>query len=459
MRRKVEKGFCVSLILLILCSAQGRAWGGVYSETAHGNRLTGVERDGALPKGACGQCHVDKEDKGKYPHALWHANDNDLCYTCHNAVDLTGLFPGRELYDRSSHNTDPRFVWPGPFPPARRATDMAGKCLNCHNPHGKQDNAGLIPSLLIARQVTLCLSCHDGDPSTRDIARDIRKPYSHQGRFGTHGADEAASGDSVAFAGGNRHVECSDCHNPHAVVGDPMPPIAPVASTNLARVSRVSVMNGFAGTIPRYVFLPANDTSTPALEYEICYKCHSSWAWQPPGQQDIALLLNTNNASFHPVEAPGKNPSISPAAFVNGMTGFSTITCSDCHGSDDSNLRGPHGSLFPNILKGAYEAGSSNWISTRTDLCFNCHNFATYADPFSAQFEQDASRFNKHAVHIGQHNIPCYACHESHGSPQYGGLIAIGRTPGIRSFTMTPAGATCLPTCHDSRSYSVPYSR
>ncbi|MBC8316260.1 MAG: hypothetical protein H8E41_00010 [Desulfobulbaceae bacterium] len=444
-------------ILIIIFAGADQVWAGVFAETGHGNQMTGVLQDAAFPRGSCRQCHVD--GTARYPKGLWRENDNDLCFTCHSMDTFSGLYPGRETYEVSSH-IDPRFVWPGPFPPAHRELDMAGKCINCHDPHGKKDRFGVIPSMMIAREDILCLSCHDGDPSVKDISREIRKPYSHRVGSDGHTAFEGNNPDRYSYVGGNRHVACSDCHNAHAVSGDFMRPVAPEASQRNLRVSRIRVQNSGPGVIPRYEYLPASDTSTPVLEYEICYKCHSSWTQQPPGQQDIAKLLNTNNASFHPVEGQGKNFGIDPNSFVDStMNSFSTIYCSDCHGSEDPDNRGPHGSQFSNILKGPYETQSNSRPSTREDLCFICHSFETYADSFSALFQQEASRFNKHVSHVGQQNIPCFACHASHGSPQFGALIVTGRNPGLRSFSMTTNGGSCMPTCHDSRSYTVTYPR
>jgi predicted CXXCH cytochrome family protein len=446
------------LFLLILASSTEQAWPRVFSETGHGNPLTGAMRDLAFPRGSCRQCHVS--GPARYPKELWRENDNEICFTCHPAANFSGLYPGREIFEVSTHKTDPRFVWPGPFPPARRGVDMAGKCINCHNPHGRKDRADRIPNLLIAPEVNLCLSCHDGSHALKDIAREMRKPYSHRGLPGALVTRQEGNPDRYSYLGGNRHVVCSDCHNAHAVTGDAAPPYAPAASGRNAMVSRIRVTNSGPGTVPRYEYLSASDTSTPLLEYQICYKCHSSWTRQPPGQQDIALLLNPNNASFHPVEAPGKNTGIAAGSFVGSLNSYSTVHCSDCHGSDDAaDLRGPHGSRFPNLLKGAYETQSHSRISNREDLCFRCHSFATYADPFSAPYQQEDSRFGKHVLHVGQQNIPCYACHESHGSPQFGSLIVTGRNPGLRNFSMTANGGSCLPTCHDSRFYSVNYSR
>lgn len=440
---------------------------GSYPETGHGNPATGVLRDPAVPRGGCNHCHVEEDAPVRFPKALWRENDNNLCFSCHQNENMSGIYPGRLVYDASNHYTDPRTVWPGPYPPGRRETGAGGKCLNCHDPHGRRDNKGGMPSQMIAREEELCLGCHDGDPSIKDIAREIRKPYSHPAIMtaGRHDANEGGDRARFSYVGGNRHAECSDCHNAHAVSGDPLPPSAPAASNRNARVSRIRVGNGSAGTVPFYEYRPANDVSTPVLEYEICFKCHSSWTNQPPGEQDMARLFNVNNASYHPVEAQGKNQGIRTDAFVPGKNALSTIHCSDCHGSDDSNLRGPHGSQFPNMLRRAYEARSMNRVVSRQELCFLCHNFDTYANASSSVFQQQASRFNPpssprgHAFHVGERNFPCYACHDSHGSPQFPALIVTGRSPGLLSFIGSGTGGTCTPTCHGTKSYTVNYPR
>lgn len=453
--------FRILLLTITIASLVSRAWGGV----GHGDPVAGPSRLADAPRGSCGQCHTDKSADRYYTHSLWRENDNELCFTCHRSTNISGVYPGQEVYETSDHRTDPRFVWPGPQPASRREIGAAGKCLNCHTPHGRKDQAGLIPSLLVAREENLCLACHDGFPSIRDIAREIRKPFNHPARFsqGKHSADEDGDSTRFSYTAGNRHAECSDCHNAHAANADPIPPVAPQASNRNERVSRVRVLNGGAGTIPMYQYVPAFDISTPALEYEICFKCHSSWTQQPARQPDMAILFNTNNASFHPVEGQGRNPGILPSAFTGGRSAFSTIFCSDCHGSDDSNLRGPHGSQFPAILRRNYQARSSSRVTTRDELCFICHNFDTYVN--TAGLFQQASRFNPplspngHAFHVGQQSVPCYACHDTHGSPQFPALIVTGRNPGLISFSFSLNGGSCVTTCHVARSYLINYPR
>lgn len=440
---------------------------GAYLETGHGSAQRGVMRNPALPRGSCAHCHVEGKGASRLPKGLWRENDNEICLACHRTEDLLGIYPGWQVYERSVHSTDGRAVWPGPFPPPRREAGAAGKCLNCHNPHGKSDRLGAIPSLLSAREGDLCVACHDGDPSGLDVARDVRKPYAHSPtRNGDrHSVREGGDPARYSYVGGNRHAVCGDCHNSHAVAGDAVPPLPPTASGRLARVGRVRIVNGAAGIVPLYDYRPANDTSVPTLEYEICFKCHSSWTRQPPGELDLAILFNVNNASYHPVEGPGKNPGIDPSAFADGKSASSTLFCSDCHGSDDSSLRGPHGSRFPNLLRRAYDSRSESRVTTPDELCVLCHRFDVYASAIGGLLLQRASRWNPpaapkgHAFHVGERNVPCFACHDSHGSTRFPALIVLGRLPGLQGFSVNGAGGSCATACHAQRTYAINYPR
>jgi len=179
----------------------------------------------------------------------------------------------------------------------------------------------------------------------------------------------------------------------------------------------------------------------------------------------MAIQFNTNNVSFHPLEEQGKDLSINPLSFAGGVTPATILRCSDCHGSDDLGISGPHGSQYPGILKKPYEARSTSRVVGRDELCFSCHNYDTYADAFSSVQLQQASRFNPpaapggHVFHVGQKGVPCYACHDSHGSPQFPALIVIGRHPGLLSFTATSNGGSCVSSCHLTQSYVTNYPR
>jgi len=226
------------------------------------------------------------------------------------------------------------------------------------------------------------------------------------------------------------------------------------------------VLNGPAGTPPGYAFVPASDTLTaPVAEYQLCFKCHSSWTVQPPGQTDMARVLNPNNPSFHPVEAGGRNPFIDPLAFTTGWSATSLVRCGDCHGSDFPQAAGPHGSNHAYLLRAPYDPSSMPRRMSEEELCFTCHSQDVYANLGAPAAVRARSRFNRpattqgHAEHVLRHDVPCGACHVTHGSTTQPFLMATGRTPGLVAFSSSANGGTCTPTCHAPRSYTVNYAR
>jgi predicted CXXCH cytochrome family protein len=422
--------------------------------------------------GDCDACHT-AHGRGEvvYEHALLGPNENSLCDRCHDTPWAGGSYAGPERYLGSSHGTAPGTVWPGPVPPPRTEAGAAGKCVNCHEPHGLLDATGEIPMLAVAREEALCLTCHDGAPAATNIGADLAKPYRHPitTYSGRHkGPLESQPGDFATLPVDNRHVECADCHNPHLGTADPGgPPPAPGLSRVNLGVSRVLVQNGPAGTVPTYTFAAGSDTlSVPVAEYQLCFKCHSSWTTQPTGQSNLAFQLSPANASYHPVEAPGRDPFIAPGAFVTGWSAASLTRCGDCHGSDfEGGPRGPHGSSYRYILKRPYTASSLSRFMTSDEQCFACHAYDVYANPAALDLVRANSRFNApgaaqgHAEHVGARGVPCYACHATHGSPTRTHLIVTGRTPGIVAFSETPTGGTCEATCHAAKSYTINYPR
>ena len=445
------------------------ARGGVYRNTKHGDALNGVQRLSEEARGECSQCHDEHASRqgvptgGPWQYLLFAQNDDALCFTCHNISGTLSIYQGSVPYNNSSHGLSGSMVWPGPTPPGRFSSD-AGKCVNCHDPHGSSDASGRIPAMTFAREEALCLACHDGSPAQSNVASQFAKSYRHPiALSGKH--DEAEGGDSSKFGAApsnNRHSECVDCHNPHVAQTDRFPPTPPLASNRLIGVSRIRVVNGLPGTRPSYTYSGPGDTFSPN-EYEICFKCHSSWTSQPAGQSDLATLFNPNNKSFHPVEGAGSN-NIHPGAFANGWDSRRLTSCTDCHSSDDGTVRGAHGSAYAHILKKNYPAAAGG-PSSSSDLCFDCHNYSVYADRSAPDTVQGDSRFNLpktasgHAFHVGQQGITCYACHESHGSATVPALVATGRNPGVVSYSQTSTGGTCAATCHGPATYTVNYAR
>lgn len=449
----------------------------VFQQTRHGAADGGVSRAGAnAPVGHCRNCHDTRTLPQPQPDLLWRANDNQLCFTCHTAGDGYA-YQGPTAFNATAHWTSGTMRWPGPTPAARPAGDQ-GKCLNCHTPHGVKDGLGLVPVQGFVREEALCLACHDGSgPAKTNVAGELAKAAAHPvtTTTGVHNAREAMA--PATFATGKRHAECVDCHNPHAAND----------GAKLTGVARVAVTNGAAGATPTYTLKPASDSSA-VLEYELCFKCHSSWTTQPAGQDDLALLLNPANESFHPVEGAGKGTSTQLTASLAGGTGLphlttaDTITCADCHNSDALPLTvskvalydggvpsGPHGSNASTlgtgsstaILRAQYrtqDRTSGPYTAAEFTLCFICHAKAPFAD--TSKNTRTDTRFNLHGFHMDIGAL-CADCHNnSHGTRSaswsgnrtYARLVSFGPLVTKAGTTNTQpvwnGSSSCTLTCH-----------
>jgi hypothetical protein len=140
------------------------------------------------------------------------------------------------------------------------------------------------------------------------------------------------------------------------------------------------------------------------------------------------------------------------------------MRCTDCHASDDPGVRGPHGSSYPYLLKQLAIASPArrSTVMSRDELCFDCHNYDTYANNNSSSTVKNYSRFGSnhgHAYHVGSRRYSCYTCHATHGAANQPSLLVTGRSPGIRTYTPTANGGTCAATCHGSEGYSIAYPR
>ncbi len=456
-----------------------RGDGGVYLSTKHGNPLTGIERltGQDYPRGECLQCHyqhasVEGVSTGApYPYALFAPNDNGLCSTagCHAGFSANRIFQGLDVYVQGAHSNAQGMVWPGPLPWARKPADM-GKCINCHDPHGYSDAQGLIPAQVFAREEKLCQTCHDGSPAHADISRELAKTYRHPTADYTGRHDMSEGADFTRYGQANRHAECQDCHNPHALRIQTGSPTPPEASENLRGVSYLSVTNGASFTAPTYVYHAPDDPVSVQFEYQVCFKCHSSWTilplTSPSGRTptDKAKEFNPNNPSYHPVEASGKQTgAVIENSLLPPYTALSMLLCSNCHASDSSAApAGPHGSADRFLLKANYIAteSRSSYVAGDYALCFSCHSETALLDEHEGS---QNTNFRFHSKHLrdtrgNQSTLPvCASCHgNTHGS-QRARLIDFSQEQHLQSFTSWTSkqagGGTgsCTLTCHGER--------
>lgn len=183
------------------------------------------------------------------------------------------------------------------------------------------------------------------------------------------------------------------------------------------------------------------DSFTPqsaTQEYQICFKCHSNAnpnlaTWGGSGAAawtDLALEFNPNNASRHPIGTPlAAGSQLTAARLTGGWTPGMVMNCSDCHATDSTASKGPHGSTVKWMLAGAnkawpYTAAAQNGGGTGTMFtlatynsnagtnnglfCLNCHTVspATGANGWHTNANVASSRhYQTQAI------ASCAACH------------------------------------------------
>ncbi len=330
---------------------------------------------------SCHDAHSDLNDKFLVASNRY----SDLCLFCHQ----------KPFWDQSSHSTS-NAGWSGngtdPWPHTPFNTVAENACENCHMPHNAGSNERLLNS---ATEETNCIICHDTNVASVDIQSEISKPYSHDvyAYSQVHDTNESTQVQAM-------HVECSDCHNPHA-------------SNNSTATAPAA--NGFLSGV-RGIDTNGNPVSVAQNEYEVCYRCHagsSGSAGSPTSRQfdqnNTRLEFDLNNTSYHPIEGVGQNGNV--PSLISPLTESSIIYCTDCHASDAVNAAmGPHGSIYPQILKYRYETVDNTKESYQVyRLCYECH------DRNSLLFSMSKVSKKVHKEHVVGEDIPCNICHDPHG--------------------------------------------
>lgn len=376
----------------------------------------------------CSSCHDPHNNV--FGNFLVLSNQfSELCYKCHD----------RDYWSSSSHNnsvsswngsgTDPWFHTSYP-------TVAENSCENCHNPHGAEGKENLLNFI---QEENNCLVCHNGNVAATDIYSQLTKPYIHN-VYGYNLAHSPSEDPLVV----SMHVECQDCHNPHAV--NSTTAAAPLISGALS--GTMGINTGGSGVVPA------------VFEYEVCFRCHAESPGRPGSatsrvieQSNTRLEFDSGNPSYHPVTAIGKNND-SPSLIIP-YTENSLIYCTDCHSSDGAGSpAGPHGSNWPQILKLRYETGDYTVESPEAyALCYSCHSRSSVLSDIS---------FGEHWLHIVDQNTPCNACHDPHGISSSQGTfsnnthlinfdLSIVQTGGAGVITFVDQGLNsgyCMLKCH-----------
>ncbi|MBL4747128.1 MAG: hypothetical protein JKY08_12315 [Flavobacteriaceae bacterium] len=315
-----------------------------------------------------------------------------LCYSCHDP----------KYWANSIHNTSTK-SWNGngdnPWGHLEIPYETVAQngCANCHDTHNAQGRERLLKHL---PEEEVCFDCHNGNVS-KDIRGEFAKPYGHK-VFDQQGVHDPTETNATI----TKHAECVDCHNPHAVNGDPAvsPEIGGVKGSN----------RGVDG-----IDKNGNEIAEVTYEYELCFKCHSDKVWtnvpavirQFPETNMINKFNRTDGGSFHPVVNPRNNPD-SERNLLNGLTMSSIIYCTDCHGNDNKGgAQGPHGSNNKHLLKLRYDTGNNvRESASRYALCYSCHSRSNLLGKRAS--------FELHEEHVDDEKVSCSTCHDPHGSPQ-----------------------------------------
>ncbi len=349
----------------------------------------------ALPRGIrldkekqlqCTTCH-DPHNNSNGQFLVMPNTYSDLCRICHKKK-------GWSITSHATSNAAWNGAAPDPWPTTEYRSVAENGCENCHMSH----NAGTHERLLnFAYEEDNCLVCHNGNVSGLNIEKELTKPFTHAVED-YNGIHDPAEDFSYRKSGMRKHVECSDCHNPHQS-SDAASSGAPGVSGPLRGVSGVGVSG--------------QQVSFSVNEYEICFKCHADNNFtsrvsvaRDLEQLNTRLEFDPSNPSYHPVMNQGVNtevPSLMPEYTVT-----SVIFCTDCHNNDDEEgVRGPHGSRNEYLLERNYntqdltEENSHNYA-----LCYKCHERNSILADES---------FSSHRKHIVDERTPCSACHDPHG--------------------------------------------
>jgi predicted CXXCH cytochrome family protein len=353
-------------------------------ELANPSTLTGKVKLDSGGQLQCTSCH-DAHDDSNGKFLVVPNQASALCQTCHI----------KNYWNGSDHKLSGK-TWngagPNPWPHTTGTTVAANACESCHRPHTAGGKKWLLNN---AAEESNCYSCHNGNVAAKNVQAEFTGKSSIHPVAASTGVHDPAE-PAVIQA---RHVECADCHNPHATN----------SSTGLLPGSLAGVRGINSG---------GAEVKPATAEYQICFRCHADSPNMPAPrttrqivQTNARLEFATTNPSHHAVVGPGKNTNV--PSLVAPWTTASTVKCSDCHnnnsgpGAGGVGPKGPHGSTYPTLLERQYlKADNTPESAANYALCYKCHSRTSILSD---------NTFKEHTKHIIGERTPCNACHDPHG--------------------------------------------
>lgn len=331
------------------------------------------------------------------------------CTTCHDAhSDANGEFlvlanPSSALckachlktgWNETAHSTSTK-TWNGsgqnPWPSSPYTTVATNACRSCHQPHSSSGGPRL---LRYASEEQNCSDCHNANVALRNVMSAIALTSRHSVSATTSVHDPVEPAVVAA-----RHVECVDCHDPHAARANANP-----TEGTIRNVGGITLAGAAVKPVTRI--------------YEVCFRCHADSPGKPAprttrqiAQTNTRLEFQLGNPSFHPVAGPGRNPNV--PSLISPWTTSSVMSCVDCHNNNASHklggsgADGPHGSAFAPILNRQYvTTDNASESASNYALCYACHSRTSILGDNS---------FREHRKHIEGERTPCNICHDPHG--------------------------------------------
>jgi hypothetical protein len=480
-------------------------------ETQIGNRVPGtpppvipLEND-QLQCTSCHDPHIRDSDIGRnikflrlnrfqqsFPSGGNFSEANDIvCLGCHDKLGLAWSTSAHADPVAANETYTTAAADLREFPANIQVWEVS--CLNCHDTHAVQGTRRLLregtDSISVpktggnAALEENCYTCHSanggvlvgqgsGSFEVPDIETDFITGLTHmpittadqQGLDEIHDIQNADMfEDKANFNLSNRHVECTDCHNPHRVIKNRL--FNATGTTQAGTHDHASghtniasgVLRGNWGVEPVYgsnTFDPNNfpvsyivksgdggSGASPAVtstyvtrEYQICLKCHSDYAYgaNPPTLGDTGgnTLSGTNDVTEY------TNQAIEFQAPASHRGEVSTTDSGAAPAYSTNNHRSWH-PVIGNTgrTNGIRSTNNANWespwngganVGSQTMYCSDCHGSNTAAGTSAPSGGENGNPWGPHGssnnfilkgewdrnTGAGNSNDLCFKCHD-----------------------------------------------
>ena len=338
--------------------------------------------------------------------------EEQFCYRCHSGAGPNDYYNVSPMSAMARATSTSFTAGTSKHPLTPNAAGSVVACVNCHNPHvasntaTSQDPDNTYNNL--ANGTTFCLRCHDGGaPNARSVSGSLvstRVVIGASAATSMNVSAYAARGHWSAFGsiGAGEVKGCEKCHEQHG--------------SSLRKLIATSV----------------NGTRVVDNDNSVCYACHEAKSTSFPASTSAGGSLD---ASFYPQNGSWPNRSTFTASqhgtsvpnVVWPGTTYKSGDCKNCH--DVHGTANTYDELVATFTSGRLHACASPATTER--LRPTTSRASTRSPPaarartlvaVTARSPRPARCCDGNAA------IPCYACHNPHGSAETTfGLMVVAR--------------------------------